>query len=437
MDKAKYNVVLITVDSWRADYSGLYSSEIAREGISQNIDRWAQSEGCITFSRAISQSSHTSPAFLALLSGNYPSKYGDWFLPVSDKRPLMAEIFQRNGYNTYAFHSNPYISYYFRFNRGFDFFQDNMSDLYKQKFLRNHIFLLSRLKSILVEPYENAETINAQVLQQLKLAKKPFFMWIHYMDVHGPYAPNNGWAAKNRIKAAYLWKKSLKMPESISQEERNWIIQSYKKKINYLDNHLIKIIHCLDSDNTIVILTADHGDLFGEHNSYGHTLKLYNGLLHVPLIIKLPPSINITYRRVNTPVRSVDLLPTLVDLLKLEIGDDVEFAGKSYLPLFSPSNGEYENDYIISEVSRKYLCAEKDNWKLIVDYQHDSKELYHLSEDPFEQTNLIQRYPNLVETFEKVLQQHIVVNDNRTTPLKAISQDEAMKERLRALGYFD
>jgi arylsulfatase A-like enzyme len=426
----KYNVVLITVDSLRADFLGTYNPEIRRENTTPNIDAWAR-KAC-TFSRTITQSSHTSPAFLGILSGNYPSKYGDWFNVVSDKRPLMAEILKDHGYHTYAFNSNPYISHYYNFNRGFDLYQDNMPPLTGKKVKKTSLFLLSRLKAVLSEPYENAETINSQVMKQLPSIKAPYFIWVHYMDVHGPYIPKKGWSIKNRIKAAYLWRKSLHRPAEISPDQRNWLIKSYKEEIAYLDHHIMTLLNHFNQEDTIVILTADHGDLFGEHDLYGHTLKLYNQLLHVPLFIKHQDTQS--GHCVKSPVRSIDILPTLMEILNIKT--DHAFDGRSILTLMNNEAGKSEDGPIISEVSRKHLCVEKNDWKLIVNYKNNVKELYNLSEDPYEKINVYDQNPNIAKDLEEIIQEHLKSNKGQDMSAK-IEHNEEMKIRLKALGYMD
>lgn len=427
--KEKYNIVLITVDSLRADFLGIYNPSINEENNTPTLNAWAKK--AIVFSRAITQSSHTSPAFLGILSGHYPSKYGDWFNVVSDDRPMMAEILKYHGYHTYGFNSNPYISHYYKFNRGFDLYKDNMPPMTGKKVKKASLILSNHIKAVLTEPYENAETINNQIMTHIREFKSPYFLWVHYMDVHGPYIPQKGWRTKNKLKSAYLWRKSLQNPEHISDKERSWLIQSYKDEISYLDYHLITLLNCIDHDNAIVILTADHGDLFGEHGLYGHTLRLYNPLLHVPLLIR-HPEVKIV-KNIKTPVRSIDILPTILEMLSLK--NNHAFDGKSILPTLKHPD-KVDNSPLISEVSRKHLCVEREGWKLIVDYKNNQKELYNLTEDLAEQRNLYESHGKIKEELEDIIQEHLKRNNPKNRSTK-IEHNEEMKSRLRALGYMD
>ena len=433
LSTTRHNVLLVTVDSLRADYLGMYSPEIQREDISPNIDQWAK--GGLIFSRAITQSSHTSPAFLAILSGNYASKYGDWFnRPVSNKRMLLSEIFKSNGYNTCGINSNPYISHLYHFDKGFDLFIDNIH-LHSEKTVNRKLLgVMAKIKAVIKQPYENAEHINNQVISMLPKLSSPYFIWVHYMDVHGPYLSRKGWGLRNRITAAYLWKKALQSPQSITDRERQRLIDSYKEGIHYLDRHIKELIANIDQANTIVILTADHGDLLGEHNVFGHSSTLYEGVLHVPLIIKLPSKLQYGGKKITQPVRSVDLTPTLTDLLGLKT--EASFYGQSFASLIQENSCPYYCEVIISELSRKFLSAEKDGWKLIVNYKTNNKELYNIENDVSETNNIYLDNLSLANKLEAFIADHVRKNkSNEETP--AIEHSKEIKERLKALGYMD
>lgn len=428
----KFNVVLITVDSLRADFLGVYNEEFREENVSPNIDKWAGAS--VIFANAVSQSCHTSPSFLAMLSGNYPSKFGDWFSKLSEKRPIISEIFQENGYSTYAFNSNPHISSYTGFQRGFDVFKDNMPGV---KRLNKQIILqIGRLKALIKEPYERAQTINSQVINLLKKIAKPYFLWVHFMDVHGPYVSKKGWSFGNRISAANLWRKAVQRSSHITEHEKNRLVETYKEEISYLDSHIATLFDHLYDENTIIIFTADHGDLFGEHELFGHPLILYNKLLHVPLFIRFPKAMKFKNRVIHDPVRLMDIVPTLVDILNLKT--EYIFDGESFKPLLDGSPEGYSDKYIISEVSRKHLCIRKGRWKLFVNYTDNITELYDLHEDPAEKKNLYFMHKDVAEELGTVLQEHLMKNSstNREKPEK-LEHNEEIKARLKSLGYMD
>jgi arylsulfatase A-like enzyme len=259
-------------------------------------------------------------------------------------------------------------------------------------------------------------------------------MWVHYMDVHGPYIAKRGWRVKNRLQAAMLWKKALRHPGRVTQRERERLIATYKEEIGYLDARLGALLHAVDRKKTLVILTADHGDLFGEHGLFGHSVKLYNGVLHVPLVISLPRDEDRNGRVITTPVRSMDLVPTLIDLLGLETPQ--AFEGRSLASLMTGRGAPYRCDHLISELSRKHLCVQTGEWKLIVNHKTNEKELYNLKSDPGETANLTRREPAVAAELERVLHDHLSRTPADTAP-GAIPHNEAMKARLQALGYMD
>jgi len=423
------NLLFITIDSLRADYVGLYNESIAQAHLTPNLDRLG--EHAAIFKHAFSQSVHTAPALRAMMSGNYPSRYGDWFYVLSPERPMLAEILKRNGYHTHGFHSNPYVSHHYDFNRGFDVFDDHLPKISsKRKTLR----LVARLKALLTEPYENARTITDQVLTALDSSQRPFFVWGHYMDVHGPYISKDGHKTLSRIRAALLWKKAMEHPERISGAERDELIRNYKQEIAYLDRHLGEVLDKVDLDETLVVITADHGDLLGEHGLYGHSTMFYNGALHVPLLVSIPGVPRGPEQPIETPVRLIDIVPTICTLAGLDTEES--FEGSSLASLVTGSGPDYDADTIVSEMSRKHLCLQKDPWKLIVDYRKNVKELYDLASDPGEGDNLLDREPSRAREMESLLQGHV----QRVKPAAAqqeVAHEEEIKARLRALGYME
>lgn len=433
--KNKFNVLLITIDSLRADFLGCYNKEISKEGISPNIDKWASN--AIFFLDANTQSSHTSASFLSMLSGKYPSNAlcNDWYSFVSEKRTMISQIFKSNGYYTCAFHSNPYISNYYGFNKGFDLFMDNLPQLSQGKIKGKFLNTFYRLKNIITEPYENAEKINSQVFTWLRKKVTPHFLWVHYMDVHGPYISKDGWTTKNRLSAFMLWRKALSNPEKITEKERKTLLETYKEEIRYLDHQIAKLLEIIDNDNTIIILTADHGDLLGEHKLYGHTEKLYNSALHVPLLIKLPKFFKCNTHNIKSPVKHIDLAPTLVDILGLK--SENSFDGASFWSLMVGKDTKYDSDYIISEITRKYLCVRKNEWKLIVNYKKNYKELYNLSHDSEEKNNLISQHKEKADELESIIKKHLANAKRVDISPKIVVEDEEIKARLEALGYMD
>jgi len=316
------NVVLLTVDALRADHLAWHGYE--RE-TSPTIDRLAE-EG-VVFQNAYSASSHTREALPALLTGRYPDR------AVSDGFALaatsVAERLGDHGLRTGGFHSNPYASRAYGFDAGFDRFHD---DLY----LGNHrlLALAQRLVDKLRNNhYERATSLNDRAVDWLDASDEPSFLWAHYMDAHGPYEPPAEYqrlfreeaVAPGRAKDLY---QIAVTEDDCSAAERRTLIDLYDAEIRYLDAALDSLFERLDAagllETSLVIITADHGDAFGEHGYYGHPRYLHDELIHVPLIV-LGPGVSST--TIDVPVSTIDVVPTILD--SLGVDDSPEVPGLS------------------------------------------------------------------------------------------------------------
>jgi len=314
MTEQSNNIILLSADALRADHLSCYGYD--RE-TSPNLD--ALYNESLSFEHAHSASSHTREAIPALLTGEYPDR------AVDDNYRLQAETIASklsgHGYKTGGFHSNPYASRAFGFDDGFDKFYD---DLYLggNKF----IALAQRALDLLLDRhYARAEKINRLSLSWLDSldSDDTFFLWNHYMDTHGPYEPPAGFDSFQRHNSSNfddpksLYKRAVSEPESITDEEREHLIDSYDGEIRYLDHHIRDFLDALDSrnllENTTVIFTSDHGDAFGERGYYGHPRYLDRELTHVPVIIRGGDKGSI-----SDAVSTIDIVPTILSQLSLD-----------------------------------------------------------------------------------------------------------------------
>ncbi len=330
---------------------------------------------------------------------------------------MISEIMLSNGYATFGFTSNPCTSSLRGYDKGFTIFKDDnvVKDINTRK-----LALKVALRILFTNPYSSASQINSQVLLNLNRTESPFFVWIHYMDIHGPYISKNGWQLKNRISATKLWKKALNMPNKVTDEEKTLLKNIYKEKVRFLDYYMIDLIKKIDDENTIIIITADHGDVFGERGYFGHPFIFYNEMINVPLFIKLPSEFGISNTLCRQPVSLVDLVPTILDLLRIKIEND--FDGNSLLPLIQDRENEYKTKYIISEISRKYACAIRGHWKLIANYGESTIELYNLKEDCEETKNLASERLEISKELNGAIKDHIKRN-KITSDMRSFSKN--------------
>jgi arylsulfatase A-like enzyme len=202
-----------------------------------------------------------------------------------------------------------------------------------------------------------------------------------------------------------------------------------------IDSHIKRILAEIDHKNTIIVITADHGDLLGEHGLFGHPLELYEQLLHVPLLISLPPTLGLQPNRIKCVVQSIDLVPTILDLLSS--ANFAHLHGRSLVPLMKDNEHQYQNNYVISEVSREHLSVRRESWKAIFNYGKESKELYDLMNDPTEQMNKADQELSLLNDLEEIGLEHINKYRIDSAPSSKIGDDERIKAQLKALGYMD
>ena len=337
------NVVLLTLDALRADHVSAYGYE--RE-TTPNLDAFA--EGGIRFENAYSLSTHTREAIPGLLSGRYPSEC------VTDDYELdtdtVASRLRKTEFTTGAFHSNPYVSRAYGFDRDFDTFDD---DLYLG---RHKLVALAQraLDKVRNRHYARAEEINERALEFVDSTEEPFFLWVHYMDPHGPYSPPREYQEVFHDEyvgmkwAQEMYKRAvIEDPESITADERREMVNLYDEEIRYADEQLGRFLDELESrgllKETLVILTADHGDAFGERGYFGHPRRLDGELLRVPLVVRWP---GVSAREVETPVSLADVVPTVLAAAGVN-GDGL--SGESLVELASDPDG-YDGRVVFSGV---------------------------------------------------------------------------------------
>jgi len=403
------NVVLITVDCLRADHIGIYNYKRNTTPYLDDISKKG-----LLFKNAFANGPNTRHSVPSFLTSTYPLLFDDEAKSgkFQEGRKTIVEVLKEKGYTTLAVHSNPYVSKFYGYDRGFDYFNDYLAgqveiekdvNLVQEKFNQ----IIKGLKALIIAklPHEDGKTLNKQVSSWMKETKSPFFLWVHYMDVHMPYIPPNEFLKKigvktySNIKKVWMGKKidDIKMRGKIKDKEIKDYINLYDGCIRYTDEIIKKLIKKIEKNypETIFIITSDHGEEFREHGDLSHIEKLYDELLHVPLIIY---GKGIKKKKVEKPVSLIDLSPTILNLLG--INNSNYFQGK---PFFD------SNDFIIAEALKdKRLTAYRDKkWKFIL--KEDGCELYDINKDPSEKNNLFDKkgYEKEKKKFKDILEKHI------------------------------
>ena len=342
-----FNIVLITIDTLRADHLSCYGYN--RE-TSPNIDRIAE-EG-ILFKNVIAPSSWTAPSMVSLFTSTYPVNHGVVYGllwkkhkkytqdVLSEGLSTLPEILKTQGYTTFGVSSNHNLTAELGFARGIDYF----------KYVGNA---------------NSADRINEIVCSwedKIKGGKK-FFLWVHYMDPHHPYHDRLPWSAQytspSLTRALNLTGKSTKQLNKLipifkkNPEHLSNLIALYDSEINYVDSHVGQLIQKFELDkNTLIIITSDHGEEFLEHGFIGHAWNLYQETILVPLIIKLPYSSD--KRSIDKSINLLERLPkSLWNATTLPIIIKAYFLKKDYkrvVTLFDQGNikKSYYTIYILA-----------------------------------------------------------------------------------------
>jgi arylsulfatase A-like enzyme len=292
------NIILVTFDALRPDHLGFY-------GYSKNTSPFLDSLAgqSIVFTNCVAQSAATPPSVAALFTSQYPYLDGLLKQGVTLKRTTatLTEFLKKKGYQTIGIVGSHGLKSKFQFSRGFDYYDDQFDN------------------------YRNADEMLGAVRQlfiKRKFSHQPIFLWIHFREPHYPYAPPENLAAEFFDPITYPddWQRQSYVMQNTSQKltkaDVRKITADYDGNIQFADHYLGGIFYLLSQkgvlQHSVVIFTADHAELLGEHNIIGHNF-LYYKCLHVPLILKIP---GYPYAKVrNDAVSLVDIFPTVIDLL--------------------------------------------------------------------------------------------------------------------------
>ncbi len=413
----KANVLLIAIDSIRADHMSCYGYPRLT---TPYIDRFAKS-GTL-FENTFSPHIPTTPAYASMLTGR--DCFGTQVValrhkgPLREDMPTAAEIFRAHGYNTtcVGFSGNPS-------SRGFDTYIDYAG--------------WGSWDQGRSPKAQNLNEVALPELERLTAADKPWFVMLRHMDPHAPYLPPAPYERmfyhgdetdpNNRSMEPVLAFKPFGdffaswMPPGIT--DKDYVIAQYDGAIAYMDAAIQSIFTALESlgilDDTIIALNGDHGETLYDHECWFDHHGIYDNVLHVPLIIryakKLPGG-----QRVSGYNQHKDLLPTLLDLADLPPDDSLAFDGRSLLPLVRGEVASFESEFYISECTwmRKHGWRTP-HWKLMIALEPDfhfkpEVELYNLIEDPEENNNLAETEPEVVAELRRRMEAFIAKREAET-----------------------
>ncbi len=443
------NIVFILIDTLRADRLGAYGN--ARR-LSPTMDEIA-AEG-VVFEHVVAQAPWTQPSMASIFCSVHPSVHKVLrYVPPSESRKnpssvcvlpdgfsTLAELLRDRGYDTAAFVANPMMRGEYGFGQGFD--------VYDASFAKNST---------------PGQVVNEACFKWLEKRQggKPFFVYLHYMDAHGPYNAGpehvddllgelekqsglSEMSEKDYKMLRYLRKPPPVMSDPaqhdrLSRYHEYWQAR-YDAGVRACDRAIAELRDHLKGaglwDNAYVVVTADHGEALGEHVVWGHGWTLHDTDLRVPLIMRWPGKLP-AGRRVAPAVRLIDLAPTFIEQLGMRQVGQVqgvslaalwEDAGRrEWLPGFS--------ECVKIGVEQKSICM--GDWKLILTPRNNRRQLFNIAQDPMEKHNVAATYPQeaarLEAALRSALEENIAVAAKVQAQNAIISPEEV--ERLKSIGY--
>ena len=401
VSRARLNLLLVTLDTTRADRMGAYGN---KEIETPTFDRLAR-EG-VLFDQAVSVAPLTLPVHSSMMTGKFPPEHGvrdngGFFL--GPEQLTLAEVLKAKGYKTGAFIGAYVLDSKWGINQGFDTYYDK--------------FDLSESRAISMAAIQRpGNEVVDQALPWIQQAKDgPFFAWVHLYDAHSPYKPPEPFATKYKA-------------------------HPYNGEIAFADSQVARLIDTLKAlglyDRTVIMVMGDHGESLGDHGEAAHGFFIYNSTMHVPFAIRAPFSLT-QHREVADPVRSVDVMPTALDLLG--IAPPPNISGVSLAPLMTGARRELGLDAYSEAIYPLYHYGWSDLRSLrsgrfrVIDAPRP--ELYDEERDPRESTNLYAERRQLADRMITQLR-GLEASFHRTdSAIPSASVDPEARQRLAALGY--
>lgn len=419
------NVILILVDTLRADHLGTYGYS---RPTSPNVDAFAAES--LKFADARSQASCTFPSANSILTSRYPSAFLGQPAPsplgIPESIRSIAEILAERGFRTAAVSASPVVrNTPGRFNpgagfgRGFETFHEDCI-------------------------WRNAACVNRAALPLIRSDdSRPFFLYLHYMDPHGPYSP-----PKNHRRRWALGRPEKKFvrdgnPNPIGDmlykgapdpgatpEDLQYLMDLYDEEIAFFDTQFAELLKAVRDagrmEDTILVFVSDHGEDFLEHGHIKHCRTLFDSSIKTPFFLRLP---GVEPRVLDQPVQNLDVVPTLLDYLGIDT-QGLTFEGESLRPLIEGTGDLDPHQYGMQATLRS---AADGRHKLIHDLGKGSFELYDLGADPKETKDALRRERR---TFHR-LRQALTTWLGKTEGKGKAEESLEAERRLRALGYLE
>jgi len=427
------NVVVILVDTLRAQSLGVYGHD---RPTSPTMDLLAAESTFFTDARA--QAPCTYPSSNSILTGRHPVRFlgqKEGRMGIPSDIPSLAEILGAQGFATIAVSASPIVrrnptrfNPHGGFDRGFDIFEERC--LWKE-----------------------AACVNQRALDYLRVLREPFFLYLHYMDPHDPLQLPDDWTpriATEEYKGdKWFVEQGLLTPiadalygpdKQVIVDDRDLahLLDLYEEEIAYFDHQLGRLLEGLAelglAENTLVALVADHGEEFLEHDHVKHCHSLYDTEIKTPMILRTPaqatgrdPAVTI-----DRPVANLSLAPTVLDYVGLDPAAYAMEAGSLRPLVESAGDGDLGTEIVVSTWGTE-RAATLGRFKLILDIETDTMELYDLESDPGETVDVQAEHPEAVRQLRGAIRSWVRTAGKDAA--RQIQEGQEAQERLKALGY--
>ncbi len=403
------NVVVITIDTTRADHLGSYGYD---RPTTPNIDALAGES--VRFEHGFAHVPITLPSHTSIFTGTLPLFHGvrdNGHYVVREELVTLAELLRGRGYATGAFISAFVLDSRYGLDQGFDTYDDNLTAEWNEDNLRD-----ARIYNQMVTDRTADQTTERALAWLGETAGEPLFLWVHYYDPHHRYNP----------------------PRPYDQRFQD---SPYDGEIAFMDSQIGRLLDGLRErglwDDSLVVLTSDHGEGLGDHGESTHAVLTYDATMQVALMFKPPAASGIAPGVSEGRVSHVDVLPTITDLLGIQAPEEVQ--GHSLASLLRGGEGREHPSYFECNLPRfgfgwePIFGVRAEGWK----YVHAPQpELYHLAEDPDELYNLAAAEPERRRDLESPL---FAVVESQSAPPELVGEgaglDAEARQKLAALGY--
>jgi len=415
--KRPTDVVLITVDTLRADHLSTYGYA---KPTSPRIDEFAR--GATVFEQAISQAPLTIPSILQIMTSRYMPGGA-----IRAEDVTLAEVLRRAAYQTAAVVENSNFEIdraAHGLPRGFD------------RFYRNGVLNRTDLEQQHYKTGTPGDAITAQAVRWVRARERdrPAFLWLHYFDPHDPYMPpfsddmeELSWGPHSRftgdIRRTFLYREDGEAFPDFNEDDRQHLVDLYDAEIRYADQAIGDLFEALKSEDmfesALVILTADHGESFGDHGYWTHGHSLYDSEIHIPMIVKFPYQRH--GERVALPVQAIDVYPTVLDVLHIS-SDGLKLHGTSL---------QRRMPRLAFAFFGKQQVVRSAAHNLVLDAGRP--ELFRLSDDPRQLHDIAGTNAHVVEDLTAAQYTALAALRLNAEQMRGISDQTV--ERLHALGY--